>query len=78
MELNGMRFMKIRRSDMDAKTILETKEVLNVKDIEVIFACGQSLAYKILREIKANSDRIKLSGRVHVKDYFDYINRERR
>ena len=40
-----------------------------VKDIQVIFQCGKSTGYKIIREIKAVSDRVCLSGRVHKKDY---------
>ena len=51
------------------------KEVFNVKDIQVIFNVGQSKAYKIMRAIKSVSDRLEITGRVHRKDYEDYINR---
>ncbi len=51
------------------------KEVFNNDDIKVIFQCGKSTAYKIIREIKSVSDRIGISGRVHRKDYEDFINR---
>lgn len=51
------------------------KEVFNVKDIEVIFNVGQGKAYKIMRAIKSVSDRLEITGRVHRKDYEDYINR---
>ena len=51
------------------------KEVFNVEDIRIIFQCGKSTAYKIIREIKSVSDRICISGRVHKKDYEDFLNR---
>ena len=59
---------------MTIQEILE-KEVFNIEDIQVIFQCGKSTGYKIIRDIKAISNRVKLSGRVHKKDYEDYINR---
>ena len=59
---------------MTIQEVLE-KEVFNIEDIKVIFQCGKSTGYKIIREIKAVSDRIGLSGRIHKKDYQDYINR---
>ena len=51
------------------------KEVFTVKDIEILFQCKQNLAYKVMKEIKDCSNRLNLSGRVHKKDYLDYINR---
>ena len=58
---------------MEAKEILEQKEVLNVADIMVIFQCKQASAYKRLNEIKSISNILGLSGRVHKNDYFKYI-----
>ena len=52
------------------------KEVFNVNDIMIICQCGKNLAYKIIREIKSVSDRLNLSGRVHRKDYEDYLERK--
>lgn len=60
---------------MTAKEILETKEVFNVGDVAVVFSVGKSKAYKIMKQIKAVSDRLEISGRVHKKDYEDYVNR---
>lgn len=52
------------------------KEVFTVKDIEEIFQVKRTTAYKIMKEIKAVSDRLELAGRVHKKDYEDYLNRK--
>ena len=60
---------------MGAKMVME-KEVFNVNDIMIICQCGKNLAYKIIREIKSVSDRLNLSGRVHRKDYEDYLERK--
>ena len=59
------------------KTIEEImkQEVFNVEDIKTIFKVKQAVAYKIMREIKFYSDRLKVCGRIHKKDYEDYINR---
>ena len=59
---------------MSIKEVME-KEVFNVKDIMIIFQCGQNAAYKLIREIRSVSDRLHLTGKVHKKDYEDYINR---
>ena len=60
---------------MEIKQILE-KEVFNVEDVKQIFDIGTGRAYKKMREIKSISDRIGISGRIHRKDYEDYINRD--
>lgn len=60
---------------MEVRQILE-KEVLNVEDIKTIFGVGKNLAYKTIRQIKSVSDRIGIVGKVHRKDYEDYINRK--
>ena len=61
---------------MNAKEILEHKEVLNVADIEQIFQVKKSVAYRIIRSIKSISDRLGIVGRVHKKDYYDYLDRK--
>lgn len=60
---------------MTAKEILDSKEVFNVNDVSIVFNVGKSKAYKIMRQIKSISDRLSISGRIHKKDYEDYINR---
>ena len=59
---------------MTAQEVLQ-KEVFNVNDIKILCQCGLATAYKIIRQIKSVSDRLGLSGRIHKKDYEDYINR---
>ena len=49
-----------------------SKEILTVDDITKLFECGLTTAYKIIREIKAKFDRLKISGIIHVQDYIDY------
>lgn len=51
------------------------KEVIRAKDIRAEFGVSLSTAYKIIREIKAVSDVLGISGMVHQKDYQAYINR---
>ena len=61
--------------EQEKKTLQEVlqKEVFTVKDIEVIFSVKKNVAYRIIRNIKSVSDRLELSGRIHRKDYEDYI-----
>ena len=51
------------------------KEVFTVNDIETIFSVKKARAYKIMKGIKSYSDRLNTSGRIHKKDYEDWINR---
>lgn len=60
---------------MTVKEILE-KEVFNVNDISILFEVSKDKAYKVIREIRSFSDRLKFSGKCHRKDYEDYLNRE--
>ena len=48
------------------------KEILTVDDIERLFNCSQSTAYKIIREVKSKFDRLKISGIIHVQDYIEF------
>ena len=59
---------------MSVEEILK-KEVFNVNDIIILFGVGTTRAYKIIKDIRSFSDRINITGRVHRKDYEDYINR---
>lgn len=61
---------------MSAREILESKEVFNVDDIAIIFEVNKFTAYRKIREIRNFSDRLGFSGKVHRKDYEDYINRD--
>lgn len=60
---------------MTAREILEQKEVFTYEDIMTLCSVKQTTAYKIMKAIRSVSDRLKIKGIVHKKDYFDYINR---
>lgn len=49
------------------------KEYLDVNDFMRLFGISLPSAYKLIREVKRNSDRLKLQGRVHIQDYFEYF-----
>lgn len=49
------------------------KEYLDVNDFMCLFGIGLPSAYKLMREIKRQTDRLKISGRVHIQDYFEYF-----
>ena len=48
------------------------KEYLDVNDFMRLFGISLPSAYKLIREVKRNSDRLKIQGRVHIQDYFEY------
>ena len=58
--------------------ILKEQQFLSVADLQKIFDCGLNSAYKIMREIKAISDSLKIKGKVTVKDYEIWFNGRRR
>lgn len=60
---------------MTAQEILEQKEVFTYEDIMTLCNVKQTTAYKIMKAIRSVSDRLKIKGIVHKKDYLDYINR---
>ena len=45
------------------------REALKVSDLEKMLCVGENNAQKIMRQIKNNSDRLKIKGVVHVSDY---------
>lgn len=47
------------------------KEVIRAKDLAEAWGISQDTAYKKIREIKAKSDRTKISGMVHLQDYLE-------
>lgn len=49
------------------------KEYLDVNDFMLLFGISLPSAYKLIREVKRNSDRLKIQGRVHIQDYFEYF-----
>lgn len=53
--------------------ILTTQQFLTIADLQKVFDCGLSSAQKIMREIKAKSDSLKIKGKVTVKDYENWF-----
>lgn len=49
------------------------KEYLDVNDFMRLFGISLPSAYKLIREVKRNSDRLKIQGSVHIQDYFEYF-----
>ena len=49
------------------------KEYLDVNDFMRLFGISLPSAYKLIREVKRNSDRLKIQGRVHIQDYFEHF-----
>lgn len=49
--------------------ILKGKEILKVNDIAEAFGCSKAVAYRIIQDIKADTDRLRLKGKVHISDY---------
>ena len=50
-----------------------SKEALNIADVCDIFDISKSEASKKISEIKrCVGDRLKIQGKVHIQDYFDY------
>lgn len=50
------------------------KDVLTVADLQKLLGISKSYAYEIMRKIKVTSDRLKIDGKIHIQDYFDYYN----
>ena len=51
-----------------------SKEYLTIKDFEVLFGLSYQMASRKMREIKFKFDRLKLEGKLHIEDYFEYYN----
>lgn len=62
---------------MTKAEILTEQQFITVADLQKIFDCGLSSALRIMREIKARSDSLKIKGKVTVKDYEIWFNGRR-
>lgn len=68
----------IKQDENVVKTYIQreqifAKEYLDVNDFMRLFGISLPSAYKLIREVKRNSDRLKIQGRVHIQDYFEYF-----
>lgn len=57
--------------------MLRDKEVIRAIDIVAELGVSKATAYKMIREIKAVSDKLGISGMVHQVDYQAYLNRSK-
>ena len=48
------------------------KEVLTQKDLAFLFDISEYSAGKLMRQILFKHDRLKIQGRLHIEDYFEY------
>ena len=51
-----------------------SKDYLDVCDIQVLLGVPKQTAYKIIRQIRRQTDRLGLQGKIHIQDYIDYFN----
>ena len=56
-----------------SRTEIFEKEVLTVEDIMFLFDLKKIKAYELINQIKFKCDRLKIQGRVHIEDYFEYF-----
>ena len=50
-----------------------SKEYISIEDMQNLLGLTYQDAAKIIRDIKRKSDRLKIRGKVHMQDYFDYF-----
>ncbi len=50
-----------------------SKECISNQDLMKIFEVCSSTASTIMNNIKLKSDRLKIKGKCHVQDYFDFF-----
>lgn len=49
-----------------------SKEYLTIADIQSLLGLQYQDAAKTIRNIKRQTDRLGIRGKIHVQDYFDY------
>ena len=49
-----------------------SKEYLTIADIQSLLGLKYQDAAKTIRNIKRQTDRLGIRGKIHVQDYFDY------
>jgi hypothetical protein len=47
--------------------------VLTIKDLMWLLNLSEQMASKIMRQIKFKHDRLHISGKLHIEDYFAYF-----
>ena len=53
----------------------ERKEIITIQDMMEMLGCCYTTASRRIREVKAFSNVLNLSGKIHRKDWEAYLNR---
>ncbi len=59
---------------MERRREIFAKDCLTISDIGELLELNYDGAAKVMRNIKRKSDRLEISGKIHVQDYLDYFN----
>ena len=51
-----------------------SKEVLTIKDLQLLFDMTYQVSARLMREMKRKFDRLGMEGKIHTEDYFEYFN----
>lgn len=51
-----------------------SKDYLVAEDLMQLLGVDLSKAYTIIRDIRRQTDRLGIQGKVHIQDYIDYFN----
>ena len=53
----------------------ERKEIITIQDMMEMLSCSYSTASRTIRQVKAFSNLLEISGKIHRKDWEAYLNR---
>lgn len=59
---------------MTKEELFNNAQYLSIKDLMRVYDCGYNVAFRIMREIKAVSDIMKVKGKVTLSDYERWYN----
>ena len=49
-----------------------SKDYLTIKDVAALVGTTYQVAARLMRQSKFKTDRLKVRGKLHVEDYFEY------
>lgn len=53
----------------------ERAEIITIADLmEILGGVSYSTASRVMRQVRAKSDRLKMKGKIHKSDWLDYLN----
>lgn len=50
-----------------------SKEFISIADLMELYDISYNKAAEMIKEIKRNTDRLNINGKVHILDYLDYF-----